>query len=329
MPPKEKNKKPEKILTPPADRPVRIVSYRVTDEDAGMTVREYLNRRVKLSRHQISSLKYRPDGIVVNGTMRRVSFVLSAGDELQIGLKDAGNAYLVPGAFTEPPEILYEDSDLLIVNKRPGMVCHPSPGHYADSLANQVAAYAHSRREDWTIRPIGRLDADTSGVQIFAKNSETAALLAKQREAGVMQKTYLALCEGVIGPDRGRIEIPISRDENRLGRMKPDPAGKKCVTCYEVLRRSRHRTLVKVRIEHGRTHQIRLHMAYAGAPLAGDAFYGSGTAGEHALLHAVRICLVHPFTGEKLCTEAPLPPEMAGFLQQTDEDGNKTLKKMQ
>ena len=299
-----------------SDRPVRILRYQIKKEEEGLTVREYLNKKVKLSNHQISSLKFRADGIVVNGRTRRVTCVLQEGDLLQIGLKEAGNSYLLPGEFKEPPEILYEDEDMLIVNKVRGMVCHPSPGHYADSLANQVAFYAQSKKEDWTIRLIGRLDSDTSGVLLFAKNSETAALLTKQREEGEMKKSYLALCKGVIEEEYGQVEIPISRDENRLGKMIPNPNGKSAKTFYQVLEREEESCLLDIKIEHGRTHQIRVHMAYAGHPLIGDPFYGDGIEGrDHTLLHAYTLSFVHPFSEKRIEIKAPIPKDMLTYIK--------------
>lgn len=298
------------------DRKIRIVANTIGQEDDGLTIREYLNRKLRLSHHQISSLKFRADGIVVNGCTCRVTCVLKTGDLLEIGLKDGGNGYLDPGDFTEPPEILFENRDMLIVNKKAGMVCHPSPGHYADSLANQVAAYARAKHEDWTIRLIGRLDADTSGVLVFAKNSETAALLSRQRSEGRMEKTYLAVCEGTPESENGRIDLPIAADPARRGKMMADPSGKAAVTQYQVLSRTDDRTLLRIRIEHGRTHQIRVHLAAIGHPLVGDPFYGIGVPGrDHALLHAHTMALEDPFTKEPIRIEAPLPAEFAAFYQ--------------
>ena len=287
---------------------MRFLSFQIRPEENGMTVREYLSGCLHFSRHQISSLKYRPDGIVVNGQMCRVTRILQEGDALTVGLKDGGSSYLETGGFAEPPDILFENADLLIVNKPAGMVCHPSHGHYADSAANQAAAYAKSKNEDWTIRLIGRLDADTSGILVFAKNSETAARLARQREEGGMRKTYLALCEGSIKQDSGVIDLPIAKDPERLGRMKTDPAGKPAITRYQVLRRGRERTLLRVWITHGRTHQIRVHLASAGHPLVGDPFYGNGVPGKDcAMLHAHTLCMTEPFTGKECRIEAPVP----------------------
>ena len=296
---------------------MRVLHFRIGKEEAGLTVREYLNGTVRLSRRQISSLKFRPEGIVLNGQTCRVTCVLSEGDTLCISLKDAGSAYLDPGHFTEPPDILFESEDMLIVSKKAGMVCHPSPGHYADSLANQVAAYAQARGEDWTIRLIGRLDADTSGIQVFAKNAETAARLTKQREEGRMEKTYLALCEGSFGEESGVIDVPIGPDPERLGKMKPDPSGKPALTRYRVLRRAGAAALLQVRIEHGRTHQIRVHLASAGHPLVGDPFYGSGIFGrDTAMLHAHTLRMTDPFTEEAYLFTAPLPALFQNMMKQ-------------
>ncbi len=313
------NENPRGLNKPKAslnDRPVRIVRYDIKKEDEGMTVREYLNTRVRFSNRQISSLKFRADGIVVNGRTRRVTCILYEGDVLEIGLKDAGNEYLEPGNFTEPPEILYEDRDLLIVNKVQGMVCHPSPGHYSDTLANQAAYYAKSKNENWTIRLIGRLDSDTSGIIVFAKNSETAALLTKQREEGDMEKTYIAVCEGAVENDRGCIDARIKRDENNLGKMIISDDGKDAVTYYEVIKRGKASTLLRIRIKHGRTHQIRIHMAYAGHPLINDPFYGNGIKDkDHTMLHAETMKLCHPFTKEEMIIKAPLPDIMREYIE--------------
>lgn len=302
----------ETVFTDENGRMKRSLKFIISADSRGRTVRDYLKNELHFSRRQISSLKYREDGIRVNGVMQRVSYVLKDEDILEIVPKSAGSLYLDHGTFTEPPEILYEDGDLLIVNKPSGMVCHPSPGHYADSLANQVAAYCSRKQENWTIRVVGRLDKDTSGTVLFAKNSETAALISQKIRA---EKIYYALAEGSFDADSGRIELPIAPDETMPGKMKISPSGKSAVTLYEVLHSPvPHCSLLKVRILHGRTHQIRLHLAAAGHPLLGDALYGFGIKGEtHAMLHCRSVRLSHPFTSEEIFVSAPFPNDWPVF----------------
>jgi len=279
---------------------------------AGTSVGTFLKDYQHFSKRQISSLKFREDGIRVNGIMRRVTWSLHPGDVLEIVLKSAGSLYLDHGTFTKPPEILYEDSELLIVNKPSGMVCHPSPGHYADTLANQAAAYAARSNENWTIRLVGRLDKDTSGIVFFAKNSETAARLSSGRS---VEKEYRAIACGTL-PPAGSICASIAPDDSILGKMKIDPAGKQAETVYETIAVIKGESLVdeysflKIRLIHGRTHQIRLHFASIGHPLLGDTMYGNGSKGEtHAFLHCRSAKFLHPFTGEEIYVEAPFPAD--------------------
>ncbi len=290
------------------EKPLRILEYHITENDDGLVLKDFLKNRVKLSKRQVSSLKYREDGLVLNGEPVRVTRLLSAGDVLKIGLKTAGSLYLDHGSFDRPLDIIYEDEDLLAVNKPAGMVCHPSPGHYADSLANQAAAYCAEKGEDWTIRIFGRLDKDTSGIVLFAKNSEAAALLEKQRAAGLFRKTYTALVSGVVAQDEGFVDVPIGNDETLRGKMKADPEGKPARTFWQVLSRGKDATLLSLTLEHGRTHQIRVHMAYAGHPLIGDALYGDGIQGEtHAMLCATSLAFSQPFTEKPLLLTVPCP----------------------
>lgn len=302
---KSRTEQTEKTFPDENGRYRRVLEFIISDEDAGKTVREFLHDQLRFSRRQISSLKYREDGIRVNDVFSRVTQVLHQGDVLTIVPKSAGNLYLDHGTFTAPPDILYEDNDLLIVNKPSGMVCHPSPGHYADTLANQAAAYASSKNENWTIRLVGRLDKDTSGIVIFAKNSETAALLSSPDS---IQKTYYAIVCG--HPGSGTVDLPIASDPDTLGKMRTSPEGKPAETLYETVRVIGDQSLLKIRIINGRTHQIRLHMAAIGFPLLGDPMYGSGQKGTtHAMLHCAESSFIHPFTKEPLQITATFPKD--------------------
>ncbi len=300
----------------------RRLSFIIGGEEAGLTIRAYASERLGLSAHQLSRLKFRTDGITINGEKAYVSHVLREGDHLQLRLtqrhepRDTEGArppkiWLAPAPSLDacPLEILYEDADLLIVNKPAGIVCHPSPGHYMDTLANQAAAHLGGTGTEMDIRVTGRLDRETSGIVTLALNTETAAQIQKQRAAGTLDKIYLALVCGIPGPagTRGQVDAPLRREFPGSHRMVIAPDGKAARTDYvvEAVDQTRKVSLLQCRITHGRTHQIRVHMASLGHPLVGDPLYGQEADGM--CLHAWRLCLRQPFTGETIQVEAPAP----------------------
>ena len=193
-----------------------------------------------------------------------------------------------------PLQVLYEDSDLLIVNKPAGMVCHPSPGHFSDTLANQAAAHLGGTGTAMDMRVTGRLDKDTSGIVTFARNSEAAAMIQRQREDGRLVKIYLALAEGRFEQPEGTVDCPLRREAPGSPRKL--------------------RTLLACRIEHGRTHQIRVHMASIGHPLAGDPLYGNGNGQETMGLHAFRLSFQKPFGQGRIEITAE-SPDWAAFYK--------------
>lgn len=323
----------------------RVVTVKIVEKDAGIKIESYLKRVLGFSPKQISRLKFRRDGIRVNGQRQRVTYVLQAGDCLQLLMQAGSMEGLLPKkvskdsmtakktgedkAVTQAPslQILYEDQDLLLVCKPPGLVCHPSHGHHGDTLANQVADYAACRGENWSIRMVGRLDKDTSGIVVFGKNAETAALLARQRERGELKKAYLALAEGHFSCAKGLIDLPIAREKGSLMRMQIAPEGKSAFTSYQVLHEEEDSSLLLVQLlqGRGRTHQIRVHLASLGHPLVGDPLYGNLSlpwkreslgnhqkpercwASECLALHAWRVEFRHPFSGRQIEVKAPLP----------------------
>lgn len=351
------------------------------EAEAGLTLDAIL-RKYGFTRAQIRGMKFRKNGLTVDGERARINRTLKAGETVGVQLEDAdeesGQLEEAPGELT----ILYEDSDLIAVWKEAGLVVHPSHGHYSDTLSNRLHGYFRSRGEHVTLRSIGRLDRDTVGIVVFAKNQIAAARLWKQKEEGVFRKEYLALCCGRFAPceetagecqtihSEGSvctISAPIGPKEGDLMRMCVRPDGKRAVThvrpaaylkasggtgerdgrmfeadaselflkitrgektmvpeCTKaeasVEKSSAEKdcfTLLRVEIETGRTHQIRVHLAWAGHPLVGDPLYGdrakdnltgglSGqkpTDGKKALplgLCAWRAQLRQPFTGEEI-----------------------------
>ena len=315
--------------------------YSVTAQEAGQTVEEILHRNLGLTKRQISQAKFRTDGICVNGIRSRISRLVREKDEVLVLLeeKSISSGHLLP--FEGKLDILYEDEDLLAVNKPAGLVVHPSPGHYEDSLANMLIHYFKSRGEMVKIRPLGRLDKETSGVMIFAKNQVAAERLQEQRKTGVFGKEYLALVQGHLKERKGEIRIPIRKMPGELMKMEAAEEGKDAWTEYEVAEEYRilkearaiaecndlkeykipeFFSLVRLKLQTGRTHQIRVHMAWLGHPLLGDQIYGTardsrdGAAGR-AALHAARVWLEQPFTKENLVIEAGFPADMQRILR--------------
>ena len=306
----------------------RIFTCTVGPEDAGRPVRDIILYRWKLVAHDVARAKYETDhGITVNGENVFVDRRLQEGDTLRVVLTDHAPDKIVP--TDAEIEIVYEDEDLICLNKPAGVVVHPSHGHFADSLANRLAFYFQEKKEPHEIRTVGRLDKDTSGLICFAKSRSAVARLDDQAEKGIRRKIYYALCEGEFDEPEGVIEIPIEREFAGKQKRIVREGGDYALTNYTVLRQYAGYALLRVEIRTGRTHQIRVHMAHIGHPLLGDPLYGSGRdpvpvrrdadAGLcRTALHAGEIIFYRPFSGEKICLRAPLPEDMRAFLDGTE-----------
>ena len=288
---------------------MRTLEYQAIEQDDGVRLELILKRRLGLSVRQIRQLKFLSDGITVNGQKQRIVYSVHSGDRIRVTFSDQNRNVQELPFLEKPLHILYEDEDLLVVDKKAGEVCHPAHGHYQDTLANQAAAYlAGCGSEKAPIRCIGRLDKDTSGTLLFAKNRLAAERLARQKEEGVFRKEYLALVNGIfpVSNRSGEICLPLAPLPGSLMKMQVSGNGKRALTRYEVLCSDRHCSLVLCRIETGRTHQIRVHMAAIGHPLVGDPLYGNDThvSSTRTALHAWRLYLKQPVTGEELMIES-------------------------
>jgi 23S rRNA pseudouridine1911/1915/1917 synthase len=296
------------------------LSYQVEKDREDRTVKQILQQDMGLTARQISRAKFLPDGILVTreGKTDRVTvrFLLQEGDLLSVKLeeKERASSQLVPLAGT--PDIRYEDEDLLLISKPAGQVVHPSPGHYGDSLANLLAGYYQGRGEGLVVRPVGRLDKDTSGLLLFAKNAAAAYRLEKEREKGEMGRYYLALAEGFFETRAGTVEAPLGPAPGERMKRQVRADGAWARTDYRVIRDWQGAdggySLLLVKLHTGRTHQIRVHLAYLGHPLLGDPLYGTpGKAGmQRTALHACRIRWKQPFTGQPMDVWEPLPEDM-------------------
>lgn len=305
----------------------------ITAKEAA-SVSQLLLSQAGLSRKQISQAKFRPGGIQKNGRQCRVTETVHPGDRITVCLEDASSCsgHLAPPPEALPPiQALYEDQDLLAVNKPAGIVTHPSGSHYSDSLSNQVFWYFASRGENVRIRSVGRLDKETSGIVIFAKNQPAAARLQAQRSTKTFRKEYLAVVSGYLPEDGWHtISFPIGPDPTDPLHIKMSahmglawdsslsesfPAGKAAITHYQVLYSTSGWSLVNLRLETGRTHQIRVHMKAIGHPLLGDTLYGAPGpvpapfSFSRAALHAWRVTLLNPFTNRKIHLQTELPED--------------------
>lgn len=319
----------------------RVLTVQVQEvpehSDKKRTVGAVLQQEVGLTKKEISRAKFLPDGIRKNGIRCRVTEEVQIGDLLEILLEEEVISDPLEGT-TQVLEILYEDQDLLAVNKPAGVVTHPKGHHYKDTLANQIKGYYESKQEQHTVRPVGRLDKDTSGIVVFAKNQAAAARLQKQRLNGTYKKWYLAVTRGKENSEQAEekiekaeadwnIQIEEIKGWNLIDqRMKQDPKnrlrmiladdGKCAKTWYKSLKNRKGYQIYALTLETGRTHQIRLHMASCGWPLEGDPIYGGGqTKIQRAALHAWKVELIQPFTGEKIVLEAPMPEDMKQIFE--------------
>jgi 23S rRNA pseudouridine1911/1915/1917 synthase len=272
----------------------------------------------ELSRTYIQSLI--DDGQVSVGERRRkASYRLRAGERIEVLIPPPVASDLVPEPI--PLAIVYEDADVVVIDKSAGMVVHPAPGHARGTVVNALLAHDPQMRINGSLRPgiVHRIDKDTSGLLIAAKHERALAVLTAQFQARQTLKVYLALLDGVVEPHVGTIDVPIGRDPRNRQRMAPSREGRPAVSHFRVLERFGRHTLVEVRIESGRTHQIRVHCAFIGHPVAGDTVYGRAKGAtdlplSRQFLHAARLGLRLP-NGEWREFASPLPEELEGALR--------------
>jgi 23S rRNA pseudouridine1911/1915/1917 synthase len=252
--------------------------------------------------------------VTVNGRPAKPNYKLSAGDEIAIDIPEPEAAVI--GAEPIPLDVAYEDGDVIVINKPRGMVVHPAPGHYSGTVVNALMYHCKDLSGiNGVLRPgiVHRIDKDTSGLLMAAKNDLAHASLAAQLKAHTVTRKYIALVHGNVPHDRGTVDAPIGRDpKDRKMFTVTDRGSKHAVTHFAVMERFGDYTLLELQLETGRTHQIRVHMKYIGHPLAGDPVYGRsktiGLGGQ--ALHAAVLGFKHPRTGEHLQFEAPIPADM-------------------
>lgn len=287
----------------------RIFHYQITENEQGTTVLDFL-RKKGFSRHILSSMKADKEALTRNGQRIGGREQLLAGDHFRVRLLETVDSDgIVPVSM--PLSILYEDEDILVINKPADMPVHPSIGNYTNTLANGVAAYLDAKDEHSPFRCINRLDRDTSGALILAKNAFSAAVLSTQMRNRQIRRTYLAVVEGITPPN-GTISAPISRvDDSVIERHVDFLRGEPAVTHYERLETKNEHSLLEIHLETGRTHQIRVHMGYIGHPLPADYLYHPKyDCFKRQPLHSLQLEFRHPVTDKSMCLLAPVSEDM-------------------
>ena len=282
----------------------KVLRYQITDKQNGLTIKAVLSS-LGFSRHEISRFKFSAYQMYLNQKPVMVNQVVHTGDMLVIEELNVEKFELHP--ISTEPEILYEDEDVVVLNKPAGMPSHPSHHHLEDDMGTLLRNYYQD--EHFVIRPIGRLDKDVSGIIIYAKNQLAAARLTAQRKDGILLKEYYAIVEGQLD-DYGILSFSLKKETGKMAQSF-NQGGKDCVTEYEVIKRYSTECLIKVCLKTGRTHQIRAGFAGIGHPLLGDTLYGGNTDWiKRPALHCVGIKFLQPFSQEKIELEIALAKDM-------------------
>ena len=297
-------------------------SHIVTPDEDGLSVYQILRERMGVSEAIVRHARRLDFGVNLDGFSCRTDAIVTSGQVVSLTLFENGRETSIapePG----PLEVVYEDADMLVVNKPAGLVVHPSRGHFEGTLCNFVAHYLAQSEQAPTPHPVNRLDRETSGLILFAKHAHAQNLLQAQLHTNALERTYLAICEGLPNPAEGTIDAPIARLRDEYGSFGVSSAGKPAVTHYRVLAskecvfvESGQLSLVQLSLETGRTHQIRVHMSHIGCPLLGDDAYGKPShVIDRCALHSWKLVLTHPATKGRIELRASLPNDMRFALE--------------
>ena len=288
-------------------------NHTVTDSDIGLSINQIIKANFKFSSRFKTKMKFQKL-VDLNGTPTPGFIIPEVGDEISIRLPEETSNF---PAEDIPIDVLYEDDDLMFINKQPGLIVHPTKGHPFHTIANGLMKYMLNNGQKYKIRFANRIDMDTSGIVIVAKNANSQNDISLQMRENLVHKQYMAIVNGIIRDDEFTIDKPIGRpNEESIQRKVLSEGGKDAITDVKVLERFYNNTLVEVTLHTGRTHQIRVHLAHIGHPITGDHLYEGDAPAliDRQALHAAKMIVNHPMTGEKLEIEAPLPNDMKKCL---------------
>ena len=292
----------------------RIITYTIDNASTGLRIEQYLRRR-GYSYQNLARLKKMRESILLNGAWTYMRTAVKDGDILTVHIQEPESSPNIPPVKL-PLDIVYEDEDIVVVNKPAGMPVHPSLNNYENSLANGLMYYYQEQGKPFIFRCTNRLDRDTSGLTVVAKHMVSSSILSSMGMRHEITREYLAIVRGALKPSEGTIDAPIGRTGSSLIERKIDfENGERAVTHYRVVEEQNGHSLISLILETGRTHQIRVHMKYIGHPLVGDYLYNPDMEYiDRQALHSHRLSFTHPVTGEKMEFTAPLPADMRKIL---------------
>lgn len=292
----------------------RVIDYIIDEAGDGLRIEQYL-RRKGYSGQNLAEIKRMPQSVLVNGEHYYMKQELNTGDHLSIHICETKCSEKIPPVQI-PLDIVYEDEDIIVINKPAGMPIHPSLNNYMNSMANALAWYYQEQGKPFIFRCCNRLDRDTSGLTVVAKHLVSGNILSDMVRRRDIHREYLAIVRGHVSPEAGTINAPLARKPGTIIERTVDwEQGETAITHYRLVEERNGHSLISLRLETGRTHQIRIHMKYLGYPLIGDYLYNPDMEyiGRQAL-HSHRLSFTHPITGKPMEFTAPLPKDMEKVL---------------
>ncbi len=288
----------------------RTITYEIKESESGLRIEQYLKRR-GYSSQNLTEIKRMPKSILVNGEHYYMRDTLNSKDILTVCIQETACSEKIP-AVKLPLDIVYEDEDIVVINKPAGMPIHPSLNNYTNSMANALAWYYKEQGKPFIFRCANRLDRDTSGLTVAAKHLVSGNILSCLVRDRKIHREYLAIVRGTVTPASGTITAPLGRQEGTIIRRTVDlEHGEHAVTHYRLVETRNGHSLVSLRLETGRTHQIRIHMKYLGFPLIGDYLYNPDMEYiTRQALHSHKLTFSHPITGKLMEFTVPLPEDM-------------------
>ncbi|HHW94709.1 MAG TPA: RluA family pseudouridine synthase [Mogibacterium sp.] len=297
-----------------------MVKYKhiVTEDEVGLTVHELLRKNFRFSSRFRTKIKFN-SLVDLNGNVSPGYIRPKAGDIISIRLPEERSDFLPEDI---PLDVLFEDEDLLILNKQSGVVVHPTKGHPSHTIANGLMKYMDDTNQTFKIRFANRIDMDTTGIIVVAKNSNVQNDISNQMKNGLVVKKYLAIVHGRVEKDHFKINLPIGRpSQESICRAVMKNGGKDAVSEIKVLSRFNEYSFIEITLHTGRTHQIRVHLSHIGHPIIGDELYdGSTELIQRQALHAYRIEFIHPVTQKEIIIEAGMPTDMKSIIKTMTSD---------